>query len=126
MTIDTSGIDRERVLKVLHSRDFWVTFKRLATAGIRNISYPNMYHDIEFVDEQKNTAEIKVIFNADMETPDEAVRVLKDIIESTPYDNEEFPLDAMAQEAFNSTLELHPSMNEGTSFEHEWRRFLRG
>ena len=126
MTIDTSGIDRERVLKVLHSRDFWVTFKRLATAGIRNISYPNMYHDIEFVDEQKNTAEIKVIFNADMETPDEAVRVLKEIIESTPYDNEEFPLDAMAQEAFNSTLELHPSMNEGTSFEHEWRRFLRG
>ena len=32
MTIDTSGIERERVLKVLHSRDFWVAFKRLVTA----------------------------------------------------------------------------------------------
>jgi hypothetical protein len=32
----------------------------------------------------------------------------------------------MAQEAFNSTLELHPPMNEGVGFEREWRRFLRG
>ena len=129
MTIDTSGIDRERVLKVLHSRDFWVAFKRLAAdefAKRGRIGYPAFRHDIEFIDDQKNTAEIKATFSVDMETPDEVVGVLKDIIESTPYDNEEFPLDAMAQEAFNSTLELHPSMNEGMSFEHEWRRFLRG
>ena len=126
MTIDTSGIERERVLKVLHSRDFWVTFKRLATADMRVVSYPDFHHGIEFIDDQKNTAEIKAAFNADMNTPDEAVKVLKDIIESTPYSNEEFPLDAMAQEAFNTTLELHPSMNEGMSFDHEWRRFLRG
>jgi hypothetical protein len=129
MTIDTSGIDRERVLKVLHSRDFWVAFKRLAAdefAKRGRIGYPAFRHDIEFIDDQKNTAEIKATFSVDMETPDEVVGVLKDIIESTPYDNEEFPLDAMAQEAFNSTLELHPSMNEGMSFEREWRRFLRG
>jgi len=126
MTIDTSGIERERVLKVLHSRDFWVTFKRLATADIRVVSYPDFHHGIEFIDDQKNTAEIKATFSADMNTPDEAVGVLKGIMESTPWEVVGFPLDAMAQEAFNSTLELHPSMNEGMSFEHEWRRFLRG
>ena len=80
----------------------------------------------DYIDDQKNTAEIKATFSVNMETPDEAVEALKEIIESTPYDTDEFPLDAMAQEAFNSTLELHPSMNEGASFEHEWRRFLRG
>jgi len=126
MTIDTSGIERERVLKVLHSRDFWVTFKRLATADIRVVSYPDFHHGIEFIDDQKNTAEIKATFSADMNTPDEAVGVLKGIMESTPWEVVGFPLDAMAQEAFNSTLELHPSMNEGMIFEHEWRRFLRG
>ena len=126
MTIDTSGIERERVLKVLHSRDFWITLKRLAVSDIRVVSYPNFYHGIEFIDDQKNTAEITATFSVDMETPDEAVGVLKEIIESIPYDTDEFPLDVMAQEAFNSTLELHPSMKEGMSFEHEWRRFLRG
>ena len=128
MMIDTSGIERERVLKVLHSRDFWVTFKRFATEDIRVVSYPDFHHGIEFIDDQKNTAEIKAVFSADMNTPDEAVGVLQDIIESIPYNpmNDETGLDAMAQEAFNSTLELHPSMNEGMSFEHEWRRFLRG
>jgi hypothetical protein len=126
MTIDTSGIERERVLKVLHSRDFWVTFKRLVTADIRVVSYPDFHHGIEFIDDQKNTAEIKATFSADMNTPDEAVGVLKGIMESTPWEVVEFPLDAMAQEAFNSTLELHPPMNEGVGFEREWRRFLRG
>jgi len=126
MTIDTSGIERERVLKVLHSRDFWITLKRLAVSDIRVVSYPNFYHGIEFIDDQKNTAEITATFSVDMETPDEAVGVLKEIIESIPYDTDEFPLDVMAQEAFNSTLELHPPMNEGMNFEREWRRFLRG
>ena len=128
MMIDTSGIERERVLKVLHSRDFWVTLKRFATEDIRVVSYPDYRHGIEFIDDQKNTAEVKAVFSADMNTPDEAVGVLQDIIESIPYNpmNDETGLDALAQAAFNSTLELHPSMNEGMSFEHEWRRFLRG
>ena len=128
MMIDTSGIERERVLKVLHSRDFWVTLKRFATEDIRVVSYPDYRHGIEFINDQKNTAEIKAVFSADMNTPDEAVGVLQDIIESIPYNpmNDETGLDALAQAAFNSTLELHPSMNEGMSFEHEWRRFLRG
>ena len=37
---------------------------------MRVVSYPDFHHGIEFIDDQKNTAEIKATFSVNMETPE--------------------------------------------------------